>query len=122
MMSLIARWAGRWNSVWYGLPTDEFRAERADLVAACDAAGRDPKTIEVSAGIAIKDPSTLSASDGKGVVGRAQEIAEAFRTWQAEGVDEIMCRMEPPSLPIVEEIVKGAELFRAGQRTEVGAS
>jgi len=122
MMSLIARWADRWNSVWYGLPTDEFRKERSDLVAACEAAGRDPKTIEVSAGIAIKDPTTLDASDGKGVVGRAEEIAEAFRTWQAEGVDEIMCRLEPPSVGIVEEIVKAAEMFRAGQRTEARAS
>ena len=28
-MSLVARYANRWNSVWYGLPTDEFRGERA---------------------------------------------------------------------------------------------
>ena len=56
MMSLTARWADRWNSVWYGLPTDEFRAERALLVAACEAAGRDPGEIEVTVGIAVADP------------------------------------------------------------------
>ncbi|HEY7600143.1 MAG TPA: LLM class flavin-dependent oxidoreductase, partial [Candidatus Limnocylindrales bacterium] len=32
MMRLIAQWADRWNSVWWGLPNDQFRAERADLL------------------------------------------------------------------------------------------
>src|SRR5688572_11443024 len=59
MMSLIAKWADRWNSVWYGLPTDEFRDERANLQAACAEAGRDLSTIEVSVGIAVQDPRTL---------------------------------------------------------------
>ena len=58
MMSLTARWADRWNSVWYGLPTDEFRAERSLLVAACESAGRDPSEIEVTVGIAVADPAT----------------------------------------------------------------
>ncbi len=35
MMGLIAKWADRWNSVWYGLPTEEFRDERSALVEAC---------------------------------------------------------------------------------------
>src|SRR6188508_852614 len=42
MMRLTAKWADRWNSVWYGLPTDQFRDERADLNAALAAAGREP--------------------------------------------------------------------------------
>ena len=57
MMGLIARWADRWNDVWFGLPTDEFRDNRERLVEACVAIGRDPSTIEVSAGIQIKDPA-----------------------------------------------------------------
>src|SRR5690242_2684121 len=53
MMALIARHADRWNSVWYGEPDDVFRQERSDLEAACAAVGRDPKEIEVSAGIIV---------------------------------------------------------------------
>lgn len=104
MMSLIAKWADRWNSVWYGLPTDEFRDERADLEAACATAGRDPSTIEVSVGIAVKDPRTQDRNTGEAVVGRIEQLAEAFATWGDEGVDEVMCRLEPPSTEMVEVI------------------
>ena len=104
MMSLIAKWADRWNSVWYGLPTDEFRDERASLRAACDDAGRDWSTLEVSVGIAVQDPRTLDRNGPDAVVGRVDELVEAFEAWRAEGVDEVMCRLEPPSTEVVEVI------------------
>jgi alkanesulfonate monooxygenase SsuD/methylene tetrahydromethanopterin reductase-like flavin-dependent oxidoreductase (luciferase family) len=112
MMSLTAKWADRWNSVWYGLPTEEFRDERSALVEACDAIGRNPESIEVSAGIAIKDPRTIDRNDGQGIVGRADEIVEAFATWEEEGVTEVMCRMEPPSVEVAELIADAAHSFR----------
>ncbi len=113
MMGLIARWADRWNSVWYGLPTDEFRDERGDLVAACEAIGRDPGTIEVSVGIVIKDPRTIDRNDGDAIVGKTEDIADAFAAWSKEGVTEVMCRLEPPSTGVVETIADAARTFRA---------
>ena len=62
MMSLVARWADRWNSVWYGLPTDEFRDERADLEAACASTGRDPQSVEVSVGKTSRTHARSSAT------------------------------------------------------------
>jgi alkanesulfonate monooxygenase SsuD/methylene tetrahydromethanopterin reductase-like flavin-dependent oxidoreductase (luciferase family) len=112
MMSLTAKWADRWNSVWYGLPTDEFRDERANLQAALDDAGRDRSTIEVSVGITVQDPRTLDRNGPEAVVGRVDELAEAFETWRLEGVDEVMCRLEPPSTEIVEVIPEGAQSVR----------
>ncbi len=109
MMSLIAKWADRWNSVWYGLPTDEFRAERTELVEACEAIGRDPASIDVSAGIVIQDPRTIDRNDGEGIVGNVEGIADAFAAWEAEGVDEVMCRLGPPSTGVVETIATAAE-------------
>src|SRR5436309_1351972 len=64
MMSLIAKYADRWNSVWYGLPTDEFRAERSNLQQACGALGRDANEIEISAGIQISAESGQPNDDG----------------------------------------------------------
>jgi alkanesulfonate monooxygenase SsuD/methylene tetrahydromethanopterin reductase-like flavin-dependent oxidoreductase (luciferase family) len=120
MMGLIAKWADRWNSVWYGLPTEEFRDERSALVEACQAIGRDPDYVEVSAGIAIKDPRTIDRNDGQGIVGRIDEIVDAFAAWEAEGVDEVMCRMEPPSVEVVELVADAALAFRnrASERVE----
>jgi alkanesulfonate monooxygenase SsuD/methylene tetrahydromethanopterin reductase-like flavin-dependent oxidoreductase (luciferase family) len=113
MMSLIAKWADRWNSVWYGLPTDEFRDERANLRAAFEDARRDMSTIDVSAGIAVQDPRTLDRNGPEAVVGRVEELVEAFEAWHDEGVDEVMCRLEPPSTDVVEVIAEAAERFRA---------
>lgn len=114
MMSLIAKWADRWNSVWYGLPTDEFRDERDDLEKACQAIGRDPATVDVSVGVVIKDPRTIDRNDGEAIVGNVENIAEAFAVWASEGVDEVMCRLEPPSPGVVETIADACLKFRAG--------
>jgi alkanesulfonate monooxygenase SsuD/methylene tetrahydromethanopterin reductase-like flavin-dependent oxidoreductase (luciferase family) len=122
MMSLIAKWADRWNSVWYGLPTDEFRDERANLRAACADVGRDESTIEVSVGIAVQDPRTLDRNGPQAVVGRVDELVEAFEIWHKEGVDEVMCRLEPPSTDIVSVIAEAAARFRPGSSADVAAS
>jgi alkanesulfonate monooxygenase SsuD/methylene tetrahydromethanopterin reductase-like flavin-dependent oxidoreductase (luciferase family) len=114
MLSLTAKWANRWNSVWYGLPTDEFRDERTRLEEACQAIGRDPRTIEVSAGIVIQDPGTIDQNGPDAIVGTAENIAEALQAWRDEGVAEVMCRLEPPSTSFVEEIVRARELLRGG--------
>ena len=112
MLGLAARFADRWNSVWYGLPTDEFRDERRRLEQACAEAGRDPAEIEVSAGIVVADPATATENGPDAVSGRAADIAAALRAWQAEGVAEVMCRLEPPSVAVVERIAAAAVALR----------
>ena len=105
MMSLAARWADRFNSVWYGLPTDDFRRERADLVAACEVAGRDPATIEISAGVTVRYPATgASQNDQDGLLGTVDTLTDGLAAWRAEGVDEVMCRPERPTVAQVEVI------------------
>jgi alkanesulfonate monooxygenase SsuD/methylene tetrahydromethanopterin reductase-like flavin-dependent oxidoreductase (luciferase family) len=121
MMRLTAKWADRWNSVWYGLPTDQFRDERADLNAALAAAGRDQSSIEVSAGVAVKDARIIDRNDGDGIRGTVDDIYEAFQVWHEEGVDEVMCRLEPPSPDIVEVISDAAARFRATAGADAAA-
>ena len=113
MLGLAARFADRWNSVWYGLPTDEFRDERRRLEEACAAIGRDTATIEVSVGIQVFDPATVEANGPTSVVGRAPHILDALRAWHAEGVGEVMCRMEPASVALAAEISRAAQELRA---------
>lgn len=104
MMRLIAEWADRWNSVWWGLPNDEFRAERANLHDACDEFGRDREMIEVTVGVAVHAPGSRDGNDGKGLVGDVEHMAQAFAAWRDEGVAEVMCRLEPPSVGLIETI------------------
>jgi hypothetical protein len=114
MLALTARWADRWNSVWYGLPTDEFRAERGRLEQACREAGRDPAEIEVSAGIEIVEPTTAEHNGPESVVCRRADIADALRAWQTEGVTEVMCRLANPTIGGGDEIAAAVEMLRAG--------
>ncbi|HUP83496.1 MAG TPA: LLM class flavin-dependent oxidoreductase [Candidatus Limnocylindria bacterium] len=112
MLGLTAKYADRWNSVWYGLPTDEFRGERRNLEAALREAGRDPKSIEINAGLQVFSPDTTSENGPDRIVGTADHLLEAFRAWEAEGVDEVMCRLEPPSVDVVNEIAEAARRLR----------
>ncbi len=112
MMSLIAKWADRWNSVWYGLPTDQFRQERDDLLAACERIGRDPAQIEISAGIAVTEPRQAAGNTEETLAGTVEQIVDGLNAWRDEGVTEVMCRMEPPSVEMVELIMEAYAQIR----------
>lgn len=114
MMSLIAQWADRWNSVWWGLPNDDFRAERDDLVAACRTAKRDPLNIEVTVGVAVDDPLSTTTNGPSALAGDVDHLVEAFMAWRDEGVAEVMCRLEPPSVGVVERIAEAWRKVSAG--------
>ena len=111
MMALIARHADRWNSVWYGEPTDDFRKERSDLEAACAAIGRDAKQIEVSAGVIVSGDSAQANTDEQ-LGGDANQMAVGFAKWRDEGVSEVMCAMQPPSVELVQRITEAARQVR----------
>jgi alkanesulfonate monooxygenase SsuD/methylene tetrahydromethanopterin reductase-like flavin-dependent oxidoreductase (luciferase family) len=111
MMSLIARWADRWNSVWYGLPTEEFHEERANLEEACRHIGRDAMHIEVSAGIVVQPQSVTRQNGPDALAGTVEQIAEGLGAWRDEGVDEVMCRLEPPSAEMIETIGQAVSML-----------
>jgi hypothetical protein len=113
MMGLAARWADRWNSVWYGHPTDEFRSERALLHESCERIGRDPSSVEVTVGLVIADEQSIAGSWQQGIPDRVEDVAAALRTWHAEGVGEVMFRMEAPAIGMVETVGRATQLFRA---------
>lgn len=107
MMSLIAQYADRWNSVWYGLPTDEFRTERSNLEQACATIGRDANQIEVSTGLQVSAESG-PANDDEWLYGSPAQISDGLARWRDEGIDEVICRMEPPSVELVNTIMEAA--------------
>jgi hypothetical protein len=76
----------------------------------------------VSVGIAVQDPRTLDRNGPAAVVGNVDQLMDAFEVWREEGVDEVMCRLEPPSTGVVEVIAEAAKRFRAGVAPNVAAS
>jgi alkanesulfonate monooxygenase SsuD/methylene tetrahydromethanopterin reductase-like flavin-dependent oxidoreductase (luciferase family) len=113
MMRLTAQWADRWNSVWYGLPTYEFRSEREGLARACTKAGREPTAIEATVGVVVREDATTNNDEQ--LAAQADRLADGFAAWRAEGVGEVICRMEPASPALVETVVRAAESLRTGE-------
>ncbi len=96
VLRLTARHADQWNAAWFGLPNDRFAQRRADLVAACEAEGRDPATLEVTVGL------TLDASGPSGRPGAPEalppdvdEVARAFDAWRDVGVGHLQVDLRP---------------------------
>jgi alkanesulfonate monooxygenase SsuD/methylene tetrahydromethanopterin reductase-like flavin-dependent oxidoreductase (luciferase family) len=115
MQRLAARHADRWNTAWYGPPSEPFWERRDGLHAACAAVGRDPAEIEITVGLSVFGESEAAAEpEGTRLLtGGAEQIAEGLRAWQEQGVAEVMCRLHPDTPQMVERVARAAELMQA---------
>ncbi|MGH3490183.1 MAG: LLM class flavin-dependent oxidoreductase [Actinopolymorphaceae bacterium] len=111
MLRLTAEYADSWNLAWFGVPGDRFREANHAVTAACEEIGRDPATLARTAGIRIDAPghpaveSSTDTHDPQRVIrGDANEIAQAFAAWEAEGVSELICWPEPSDVASVDLI------------------
>jgi alkanesulfonate monooxygenase SsuD/methylene tetrahydromethanopterin reductase-like flavin-dependent oxidoreductase (luciferase family) len=116
MMALAARWADRYNTVWYGRPTDEFFTDRRNLEAACADAGRDATDIEVTVGLNVVGDFVLDGNPGRSdaLSGPPEKIADALAEWAGHGAAEVMCRIDPATPPMVERVARAADILRRG--------
>ncbi|MDQ3937546.1 MAG: LLM class flavin-dependent oxidoreductase [Chloroflexota bacterium] len=114
MHQLAARYADRWNSAWYGMPSEPFWERRDGLHAACHDVGRTEDAIEINVGLSVVDEAEIDAGrDGSRLlVAQPEEIAEGLAAWQAEDVAEVMCRLEPATPAMIERVVRAAEILR----------
>ena len=90
MLRLTAELADQWQTAWFALPDERYRAGHRDLLAACDAIGRDPATLQVTVGVDIDE----AAGDGS-LPMDAGAIADALAAWEAEGVDHVQLGIRP---------------------------
>jgi alkanesulfonate monooxygenase SsuD/methylene tetrahydromethanopterin reductase-like flavin-dependent oxidoreductase (luciferase family) len=114
MLQLAVRHADIWS--WYVEERSdlaEFGPRLATLLAACDAAGRDPATIGRSAGIVVEPTSVTGAADVLGVPvrGSTEEIADAFRAFGAAGFTQLELLVWPPTLAALEAMAPVVELL-----------
>jgi alkanesulfonate monooxygenase SsuD/methylene tetrahydromethanopterin reductase-like flavin-dependent oxidoreductase (luciferase family) len=114
MMGLTAKWADRYNTCWYGLPTDEFHADVANLRRACADRGRDASEIEVNVGLQVVGELTADSAGGGAVSGSPEQIADALRAWREVGVAGSMRHMASATPQMVERVARGYDLLKAG--------
>lgn len=103
MLRLTAELADLWQTAWYGPPDERYRTRREGLLAACDAVGRDPSTLAITAGVDVQSEPGAAPS----VRIDRSALVEAIAAWREEGVDHLQLNVGP-STPQTFELVLGA--------------
>ncbi len=98
MLQLAARYADAWNNAWHVDPTT-MQASYAAFKQACAIVGRDPATIEVTLGTAVKLLSAgEQAEETKAIAGSPEAIAHRLASFAREGVTHVIVLLEPLTL------------------------
>ncbi len=115
------RHAARHADIW-----SCYATERSDVTelgprvtafeAACAEVGRDTSTVGRSAGVVVAPLSNAGYQGGFGtaITGSAEQIADAFRTFQAAGFTQLEFLVEPQTLGALEAMVPVLDLLDAG--------
>ncbi len=113
MLELVARHADQWNAAWYGHPddADELRERLRNLRAALDTAGRDPKTLLLTAGVfvAVADDDDAPENAMRGSV---EEIADALAGYASMGIGGLIVHLWPRTPEAVTKLAEAARLVR----------
>ena len=116
MLRLTARHADAWNAAWFGLPNERFEQRRADLLAACEAEGRDPASLEVTVGLTIDSktggPGRPTAADA--LPADVDTVARALDAWRALGVGHVQVDLRPVDERTVGVLVAARAKHRGG--------
>jgi probable F420-dependent oxidoreductase len=113
MLDLVARHADAWNAAWYGHPDEahELRERIGRLRDALARAGRDPATLELTAGIFVAVADDPDAPE-EAIRGTADEIGAALAAYEALGVTHLVVHLWPRTAAAVEQLAAAADVAR----------
>lgn len=111
------RLAARYADIWSCYPEershmDEFGPRLLSLEAVCADVGRDPATLGRSAGVQVK-PLDRAGGAGAAIVGSAEEIADAVRTFREAGFTQLEIMLTPVTMAALETLAPVLELLDA---------
>jgi alkanesulfonate monooxygenase SsuD/methylene tetrahydromethanopterin reductase-like flavin-dependent oxidoreductase (luciferase family) len=114
MLDLVARHADQWNSAWYGHPdeADGLRERLANLHAALEGAGRDPATLERTAGIFVAFEGANPDAPERAIRGTTEEVASALAGYEELGISHLIAHVYPRTADAVSRLAEAAELAR----------
>lgn len=118
LLRVAARYADIWNTTWVDDP-GAIPPMRARVDAACEAAGRDPATLSRSACVYLDLPGAAGVWSWTGPQRPPQPrepeaAADYLRAFAAEGINEVMLWLDPPSVQGVEAFAKTIEILDRG--------
>jgi probable F420-dependent oxidoreductase len=114
MLRLVAEHATQWNGAWYGFPdqADDLRTRLANVTAALNTAGRDPATLDLTAGIHVAFDGAGEDTPERAIRGTPSEIAGALAGYGAMGISHLIAHVFPPTPASVERLGQAAALTR----------
>jgi alkanesulfonate monooxygenase SsuD/methylene tetrahydromethanopterin reductase-like flavin-dependent oxidoreductase (luciferase family) len=116
MLKLTAEYADQWNTAWLG-HADALVERRSVMEAACQEAGRDPKTLAVTVGINVSFPELGAEREetdpAKVISGTVEQIAAGLRGYREAGAGHLIVALDPATPEGVELLSKAWELATA---------
>jgi alkanesulfonate monooxygenase SsuD/methylene tetrahydromethanopterin reductase-like flavin-dependent oxidoreductase (luciferase family) len=120
MLDLTARYADAWNLAWFGSPDERLRTTRADLESACERAGRDPSSIDITVGVEVRfgDVAT-SPPEGSGLSasplpGDEASLVAGLRAFEAFGADHLIFALDPSTPETAARLNAAIATYRRG--------
>jgi len=97
MLKLTARYADLWNTCYLG-QVDTLAKPRQELLEACQAVGRDPATLGITALLYVHYPGLLPLPDGLDnppLTGTPAQVAKGLLAYERAGVEHVMIHLLP---------------------------
>ena len=119
MLELVARHADAWNAAWYGPPDQatELDERIARLRQACEAEGRDPSTISMTAGVFVAFPALqtpeLEQPPGSAMRGTPEEVGAMLAGYRDHGIEHLIVHLWPRTPEAVMALGHAAEVARS---------
>jgi alkanesulfonate monooxygenase SsuD/methylene tetrahydromethanopterin reductase-like flavin-dependent oxidoreductase (luciferase family) len=103
MLSLVAQRADAWNTAWHTTPEMVSDAWK-NMLAACEAVGRDPATLELTVGTAAQphDPGASAEPSDSVITGSPEEVARTLLAFGRLGASHLIVNARPRTVAGVE--------------------
>lgn len=114
MLDLVVRHAAQWNAAWYGAPdqVNDLRTRLQNLRVALDAAGRDPSSLTLTAGIFVAFEDADADAPGRAIRGSTSEIASALAGYADLGISHLITHVFPRTPDAIARLAEAAVLAR----------
>jgi probable F420-dependent oxidoreductase len=113
MLQLTARHADSWNTAWHADPADAVD-RIASVRAACAAEGRDPATLEITAGVPVVYPDLGPGAMPNSLQGTPEQVAETLQGFADLGVGHLIVDFAPHTAAALDLFAQAVKLYRAG--------
>ena len=113
MLRFTAQYADMWNTVWHGDVGGTIE-NVAKVRAACEEAGRDPDSLDITAGISVAYPDLgdVRPFAKEPLGGSADELAAAFKAYEEANVKHVVIQMSPTGPETLARIIDAVAVYR----------